>query len=220
VLLVEDDRTIREATRIALERDGFGVVTAGDGRAGLAAFRASPPDVAVLDVMLPELDGIALCRAIRAESHVPIVMLTARSEPVDVVLGLEAGADDYVTKPFDAPVLSARLRAVLRRADRLAGVSDGRLRAGQLELDPAGHAVTRAGQPLTLTATEFRLLHELVRNAGVVLTRDQLLESVWGYVWNGDTRLVDVHVQRVRAKVGAEAIETVRGVGYKVPRGP
>jgi DNA-binding response OmpR family regulator len=216
VLFVEDDRTIREATRIGLERDGFVVEVAGDGSEGWAAFRRSPPDVALLDIMLPGVDGISLCRKIREHSTVPIVMLTARGDPVDIVLGLEVGADDYVVKPFDLPVLSARLRAVLRRG---AHVPRGDVRQlGDLEIDPRGAVVKRDGALVSLTPTEYRLLLDLAEHAGVVRSRDDLLQSVWGYDWSGDARLVDVHVQRLRAKVGAGAIETVRGFGYKLPR--
>jgi DNA-binding response OmpR family regulator len=216
ILLVEDDATIREMTQLSLERDGFVVDTAADGPAGLDAFRAGSPDLVLLDVMLPGLDGVSVCRAIRESSVVPVVMLTARTDAVDVVLGLEAGADDYVTKPFEPPILAARLRAVLRRATRLA--DGGRLRFGDLEIDPKGMVVTRDGLVLSLTPTEYRLLLELAENVGIVLTREQLLENVWGYVWSGDTRLVDMHVRRLRGKIGADAIETVRGAGYKLVR--
>jgi DNA-binding response OmpR family regulator len=214
ILLVEDDRTIRDATALSLERDGFRVETAGDGAAGLAAFRARRPDLALLDVMLPGMDGVSLCRAIRAESSVPVVMLSARSDPVDVVLGLEAGADDYVAKPFDPPVLAARLRAVLRRATPAAGPSV--LRFGDLEIDTGGMVVRAGGSTVSLSPIEYRLLLELARNTGIVLTRDTLLENVWDYSWAGDTRLVDVAVQRLRAKIGRDRIETVRGAGYKL----
>ena len=214
ILLVEDDRTIRDATALSLERDGFRVETAGDGAAGLSAFRARPPDLALLDVMLPGMDGVSLCRAIRAESSVPVVMLSARSDPVDVVLGLEAGADDYVAKPFDPPVLAARLRAVLRRATPAGRPSV--LRFGDLEIDTGGMVVRVAGSAVSLSPIEYRLLLELARNTGIVLTRDTLLENVWDYSWAGDTRLVDVAVQRLRAKIGRDRIETVRGAGYKL----
>jgi DNA-binding response OmpR family regulator len=217
VLLVEDDETIREMTRLSLERDGFRVTTAADGPSGLTAFEAEPPDVMLLDVMLPGLDGVSVCRQVRAGSVVPIVMLSARTDPIDIVLGLEAGADDYVTKPFEPPVLAARLRAVLRRAT-LQEPPGGELRFGEIAIDPAGMVVTRAGEPVALTPTEYRLLLELAQNAGIVLSREQLLENVWGYLWAGDTRLVDMHVRRLRAKVGAEVIETVRGTGYKLAR--
>jgi DNA-binding response OmpR family regulator len=216
ILLVEDDATIREMTRLSLERDGFKVSTAADGTAGLAAFRDQAPDLVLLDVMLPGLDGISVCRAIRETSVVPVVMLTARTDAVDVVLGLEAGADDYVTKPFEPPVLAARLRAVLRRGTRTAPAPE--LRFGTLEIDPLGMVVRRDGEELSLTPTEYRLLLMLAENAGIVLSRERLLEEVWGYVWAGDTRLVDMHVRRLRGKIGHEAIETVRGAGYKMVR--
>ena len=216
ILLVEDDATIREMTQLSLERDGFVVDTAADGPAGLEAFRAGSPDLVLLDVMLPGLDGVSVCRAIRESSVVPVVMLTARTDAVDVVLGLEAGADDYVTKPFEPSVLAARLRAVLRRGPRAAPQQP--LRFGDLEIDPLGMVVTRDGQELSLTPTEYRLLLMLAENAGVVLGRERLLEEVWGYVWAGDTRLVDMHVRRLRGKVGSEVIETVRGAGYKMVR--
>jgi DNA-binding response OmpR family regulator len=216
ILLVEDDATIREMTQLSLERDGFVVDTAADGPSGLEAFRAGGPDLVLLDVMLPGLDGVSVCRAIRESSVVPVVMLTARTDAVDVVLGLEAGADDYVTKPFEPSVLAARLRAVLRRVTRAAPQQP--LRFGDLQIDPLGMVVTRDGEELSLTPTEYRLLLMLAENAGVVLGRERLLEEVWGYVWAGDTRLVDMHVRRLRGKVGPEAIETVRGAGYKMVR--
>jgi DNA-binding response OmpR family regulator len=175
ILLVEDDATIREMTQLSLERDGFVVDTAADGPAGLEAFRAGSPDLVLLDVMLPGLDGVSVCRAIRESSVVPVVMLTARTDAVDVVLGLEAGADDYVTKPFEPSVLAARLRAVLRRVTRAAPQQP--LRFGDLEIDPLGMVVTRGGEELSLTPTEYRLLLMLAENAGIVLGRERLLEG-------------------------------------------
>ncbi len=216
ILLVEDDDVIREMTRLSLERDGFVVVTAPDGPAGLAAFRLHPPDLALLDIMLPGLDGVSLCRAIRAEGQTPVIMLTARTDAIDVVLGLEAGADDYVTKPFDPPILAARIRAVLRRSNREPTVDVQRI--GDLEIDRPAMEARRNGEPLRLTSTEFRLLDDLAENVGIVRSREALLEDVWSYIWSGDTRLVDIHVQRLRVKIGADAIETVRGVGYKLVR--
>ncbi|MEV6021085.1 two-component system response regulator CseB [Streptomyces sp. NPDC002667] len=227
VLFVEDDDVIREATQLALERDGFAVTAMPDGLSGLEAFRADRPDIALLDVMVPGLDGVSLCRRIRDESTVPVIMLSARADSIDVVLGLEAGADDYVTKPFDGAVLVARIRAVLRRfghasggagaaADDTAPVEGGVLVFGELEIDTEGMEVTRSGTPVALTPTEMRLLLEFSSAPGTVLSRDKLLERVWDYGWGGDTRVVDVHVQRLRTKIGQDRIETVRGFGYKL----
>ncbi|MFD4986697.1 two-component system response regulator CseB [Streptomyces sp. NPDC058374] len=231
VLFVEDDDVIREATQLALERVGFRVTAMPDGFSGLEAFRADRPDIALLDVMVPGMDGVSLCRRIRDESTVPVIMLSARADSIDVVLGLEAGADDYVTKPFDGSVLVARIRAVLRRFGHAAGAgggraeeeppggpaaTDGLLRFGDLDLDTEGMVVRRAGTPVALTPTEMRLLLEFSAAPGTVLSRDKLLERVWDYGWGGDTRVVDVHVQRLRAKIGQERIETVRGFGYKL----
>ena len=217
ILLVEDDLTIRQMTQLALERDGFAVSTAHDGASGLAAFRAQPPDLVILDVMLPGVDGVSVCRTIREKSVVPIVMLTARTDPVDVVLGLEAGADDYVTKPFEPSILAARLRAVLRRVAR--HDASPVLRVGEVEIDRQGMEVRVGSELVSLTPTEYRLLLELAEHSGAVLSRERLLEEVWGYVWAGDTRLVDMHVRRLRAKIGPETIETVRGAGYKLVKG-
>ncbi|MEU9137215.1 two-component system response regulator CseB [Streptomyces sp. NPDC048404] len=227
VLFIEDDDVIREATQLALERDGFAVTAMPDGLSGLEAFRADRPDIALLDVMVPGLDGVSLCRRIRDESTVPVIMLSARADSIDIVLGLEAGADDYVTKPFDGAVLVARIRAVLRRfghasggagaaADGAAPVEGGVLVFGELEVDTEGMEVTRGGAPVALTPTEMRLLLEFSSAPGTVLSRDKLLERVWDYGWGGDTRVVDVHVQRLRTKIGQDRIETVRGFGYKL----
>ncbi|MFH9268120.1 MULTISPECIES: two-component system response regulator CseB [unclassified Streptomyces] len=230
VLFVEDDDVIREATQLALERVGFTVTAMPDGLSGLEAFRADRPDIALLDVMVPGLDGVSLCRRIRDESTVPVIMLSARADSIDVVLGLEAGADDYVTKPFDGAVLVARIRAVLRRFGHAAGPdgpgqggADGDAEAfggvlvfGDLEVDTDGMEVRRAGEQVALTPTEMRLLLEFSSAPGTVLSRDKLLERVWDYGWGGDTRVVDVHVQRLRTKIGQDRIDTVRGFGYKL----
>jgi len=219
VLLVEDDAAIRETTALLLQSFGFAVREAADGQAGIDAFRREHPDVALLDVMLPRIDGISLTRLIRAESDVPVVLLSARGENTDIVSGLEAGADDYVPKPFDGPVLAARLHAVLRRARRRsADGRDGVLEAGGLLIDLGGLTVRVDGAPVRLTLTEVKLAIELARHAGIVLDRDVLLERVWDYPAGGDTRLVDVHIQRLRAKIGPERIVTVRGAGYKLER--
>jgi two-component system, OmpR family, response regulator MtrA len=222
LLLVEDDASIREVATLGLEQAGFRVTAIGDGREGLARFREKAFDLVVLDVMLPSLDGFEVCREIRRESATPIVMLTARSELHDVVVGLELGADDYVTKPFELPELVARIKAVLRRA--APDQADGTLSVGGLEIDPGGFSVRKGGEELKLTATEFRLLLELARRPKQVFTRDLLLELVWNYDYLGDSRLVDAAVQRLRAKVEDDPkrpslIRTVRGVGYRFDAG-
>jgi DNA-binding response OmpR family regulator len=218
VLLVEDDAVIREATQLALERHGFTVTVAGDGLAGLTSYRTIRPDVALLDLMLPGINGVSLCRQIREEGPTPVIMMSARAEPIDVVLGLEAGADDYVTKPFDTTVLVARIRAVVRRMGRAVPQRDiGAVKVfGDLQVDRNALEVRLAGRPVELTPTELRLLLCFVDSPGTVLTRDVLLEQVWDYQWGGDSRVVDVHVQRLRTKIGQDLIETVRGFGYKL----
>ncbi|MFC4855720.1 two-component system response regulator CseB [Actinophytocola glycyrrhizae] len=219
MLLVEDDDVIREATQLALERNGFTVEVAADGLTGLAAFRARRPDVALLDIMLPGMNGVSLCRQIREESPTPVLMMSARADPVDVVLGLEAGADDYVTKPFDSTVLVARIRAVVRRMSRAAVPAAAGDTFGDLVVDRDALEVRLKGRPVELTPTELRLLLCFADSPGTVLTRDVLLEQVWDYQWGGDSRVVDVHVQRLRTKIGQDLIETVRGFGYKLKHG-
>jgi two-component system response regulator MtrA len=222
LLLVEDDPSIREVATLGLEQAGFRVTSAGDGREGLERFREAGADLVVLDVMLPSLDGFEVLREIRRESATPVVMLTARSELHDVVVGLELGADDYVTKPFELPELVARVKAVLRRAAPSNGAAT--LHAGGLEIDPDGFSARKRGEELSLTATEFRLLLELARRPKQVFTRELLLELVWNYDYLGDSRLVDAAVQRLRAKVEDDPkqptlIKTVRGVGYRFDAG-
>jgi two-component system, OmpR family, response regulator MtrA len=222
ILLVEDDASIREAVSLGLERDGFRVATAADGPAGLERFRRDGADLVLLDVMLPGLDGYEVCRAIRRESTVPIVMLTARGDTIDVVVGLESGADDYVRKPFEMPELIARIRAALRR--RTEPPSTGSVLAlSDVRVDLAGRTASRDGEDVPLTRTEFDLLSELARNAGQVLGRETLLDRVWGYDFLGDSRLVDVAIQRLRTKIERDPaspvlIVTVRGAGYKAVR--
>ncbi|WP_432097647.1 two-component system response regulator CseB [Streptomyces sp. bgisy100] len=216
VLLVEDDAVLREATQIALERYGFEVRTASDGLTGLDLVREHAPDIAVLDVMLPHLDGVSLVRRIREKSRMPVLMISARTDPVDVVLGLEAGADDYLTKPYDTNVLVARIRAALRRAAPVEEESRAPLTFGDLTVDPDSVEVRRDGSRLDLTPTELRLMLVFAECPGVLLSRTTLLERVWDYAWGGDSRVVDVHVQRLRGKIGHQRIETVRGFGYKL----
>jgi two-component system response regulator MtrA len=221
LLLVEDDASICEIVSIGLKAAGFRVATAMDGRQGLASARSGGFDAVILDVMLPSLDGFEVCREIRKFSRVPIVMLTARTDLIDVVVGLESGADDYVKKPFELPELIARLRAVLRRA--AAPAEDTLIAVGRLEIDPAGFTVRRDGIEVSLTATEFRLLVELAKRPGQVFTRELLLQRVWDYEYLGESHLVDVAIQRLRAKVEDDPshptlIKTVRGVGYRLDR--
>jgi two-component system response regulator MtrA len=224
ILLVEDDPSIREVVAMGLRGAGFTVSTAADGEDGLARWRSESPDLVLLDVMLPRVDGLEVCRAIRREATTPVVMLTARGDTIDVVVGLESGADDYVRKPFEMPELVARVRAALRRrrAEPDAGEA-AVLRLGPLRIDTSGRTVDREGAEIPLTRTEFDLLAELARHPGQVFTRDVLLDHVWGYDYLGDSRLVDVAVGRLRAKVEADPsapqlVLTVRGAGYKAAR--
>ncbi len=217
VLVVDDDAALSEMLGIVLRGEGFEPVFCADGAEALEAFRASKPDLVLLDLMLPGRDGIDVCRAIRAESGTPIVMLTAKSDTIDVVVGLESGADDYVVKPFKPKELVARIRARIRRNDDSPPQT---LLIGDLEIDVTGHAVRRGSEVLSLTPLEFDLLVCLARKPGQVFTREVLLQEVWGYRHAADTRLVNVHVQRLRAKVeidpeNPDIVLTVRGVGYK-----
>ena len=214
VLIVDDDLALAEMLGIVLRGEGLEVVHVADGSSAMAVFRDSRPDIVLLDVMLPGLDGIQVCRRIRAESGVPIVMLTARTDTVDIVVGLESGADDYVFKPAE---LVARVRARLRRGEEAEPES---LEIGDLVIDVAGHTVKRDGRQIPLTPLEFDLLVALARRPWQVYTREVLLEQVWGYRHTGDTRLVNVHVQRLRSKIehdpeNPRIVVTVRGVGYK-----
>ena len=220
ILSVEDDERIRTAVKLALEDEGWAVEEADTGEEALNAFQRQPADVVLIDIMLPGIDGFDVCRAIRRESDVPIVMVTARADTHDVVAGLEAGADDYLTKPFAPKELSARIRALLRRA-RTSDSASAHLRFGDLEIIPDEGVVRRGGEEIHLTKTEFRLLVELASSPGRVFSREVLLERVWGYGYFGDGRLVDVHVRRLRTKVEADAanprhVVTVRGLGYKL----
>ena len=221
ILVVDDEPTLREALAEALETEGYSVTTAADGREALDRFRGIAPDLVVLDLMLPELSGIEVCRILRRESDVPIIMLTARDSEIDKVVGLEIGADDYVTKPFSLRELSARIRALLRRVETRPGPGEASppLRLGSVIVDLAGRRIIRDGASIAVTAKAFDLLAFLVRNPGQVFSREQLLEQVWGYDFAGETRTVDVHVHWLRGVIEAEPkkptiLETVRGVGY------
>ncbi len=221
ILIVEDEAVVRDMLALNLQAEGYDVSTAEDGEAGLAASRAAAFDLVVLDVMLPRLDGLSLCRLIRKSSPAPILMLTARGTEVDKIIGLESGADDYIVKPFGLGEFLARVRAALRRAATAAPPpARERLEAADLTLDLIARRASHHGEELKLTHKEFDLLAELMRNAGAVLTRDLLLQKVWGYDFVGDSRTVDVHIRWLREKIEADPsqparITTVRGVGYR-----
>jgi len=219
VLVVDDDVALSEMLQIVLRQEGFETVWCGRGDRALEAFRRRRPDVVLLDIMLPGGDGIDVCRAIRAESGVPIVMLTARSDTQDVVRGLEAGADDYIPKPFKVAELVARVRTRLRRLE--ADSPDGEIVVKGIVINASTHEVTVDGRPVSLTPLEFDLLTALARRPRQVMTRQRLMEEVWGYHHSGDTKLINVHVQRLRSKIEKdpehpEIVITVRGVGYRV----
>lgn len=227
ILLVEDDEAIRRSVGLALERYGYRTSGAPDGLTGLEMFREGAHDLLILDVMLPLLDGIGLCRRVRETSQAPILMMSARGDGLDVIAGLEAGADDYVVKPVDTAELIARIRTLLRRATFTASAGDSTAQATDdarvltfrdLTVDTRGLEVRRDGELLALTPTELRLLLEFVAAPGVALQRQTLLRKVWDYGWEGDSRVVDLAVQRLRKKIGVEHIETVRGFGYRFRR--
>ena len=221
VLVVEDEENLLAALRYNLEHDGHSVLTAADGAKGLETARAASPDLIILDVMLPGLDGLEVCRILRRESDAPILMLTAKGEEIDRVVGLELGADDYVAKPFSMRELMARVRALMRRPrSRTAGPRGETLQAGPLMLDTEAHSARLSGEELRLKPREFDLLALFMRNPGRAFTRDQILERLWGHDYIGDVRTVDVHVRWLREKIEAEPsaparIITIRGVGYR-----
>jgi len=227
VLIVEDEASFADALTVGLEREGFRVTHAADGAEALRRFAADTPDVILLDLMLPGVSGLDVCREIRASSDVPIIMVTAKGEEVDAVVGLEVGADDYVTKPYRLRELVARMRAVLRRraGEAAAPVLGGdALEVGDVALDPERHEVVIRGDAVSLPLKEFELLEILLANAGRVLPRDTLIDRVWGSDYVGDTKTLDVHVKRLRAKVEPDPstpsrIVTIRGLGYKYERG-
>jgi DNA-binding response OmpR family regulator len=221
ILVVEDDASIREPTISLLRDEGYDADEAGTAEVALATFERRPADCVLLDVMLPDLDGFEVCRRLRARSDVPIIMVTARADSYDVVAGLEAGADDYVTKPFEPKELTARIRALLRRIQGFGGGTATISLGERLEVVPEEGVVRVDGAEVHLTRTEFRLLCELATSPGRVFSRETLLESVWGYDYIGDTKLVDVHIYRLRSKIevdpaNPEHLLTVRGLGYKV----
>ena len=222
ILLVEDDERIRSSMRLSFEAEGYEVAEAGSGEEALDLFAASPADLVLVDLMLPGMDGFECCRALRRDSAVPIIMVTARTDTHDIVAGLEAGADDYVTKPFVPKELAARMRALLRRARNDEANETGGVAFGDLELLPdEGVLRRRDGSEIHCTRTEFRLLCELAATPNKVVSREQLLERVWGYDYFGDGRLVDVHVRRLRTKIEPDPalpthLVTVRGLGFKL----
>ncbi|MBO9325469.1 MAG: response regulator transcription factor [Roseiflexus sp.] len=220
ILLVEDDPILSETLRYNLEREGYAVINASDGVVGLERARRDQPDMVILDVMLPRLDGFSVCRILRQESEVPILILTARQDEIDRIAGLELGADDYVAKPFSLGELLARVRAIMRRSDRRISAPREVLDAGAIRLDTGSRRAWRDNVELNLSQKEFDLLACLMRNRGIALSRDVLLERVWGYDFLGDSRTVDVHIRWLREKVEPDPgkptyIQTVRGIGYR-----
>jgi two-component system response regulator RegX3 len=220
VVVVEDEQSISDPLRSALEREGYGVEVAATGAAGLEAVRRDEPDVVLLDLMLPDMDGRDVCRTIRSSSRVPIIMLTARGLETDRVVGLELGADDYLVKPFGMAELIARIRAVLRRSAPDPAPAEEAIVLGDVTLDPRTRTATHAEEPLDLPRREFDLLHILMANAGTVLPRQRLMDDVWGVDWFGSTKTLDVHVAGLRRRLGDDAqesryIHTVRGVGFR-----
>jgi two-component system alkaline phosphatase synthesis response regulator PhoP len=219
VLLVDDEVNIVDLARLYLERDGYRIEAAYNGVDAINAVHELDPALVVLDIMLPELDGFEVCRRVRAESDVPIIMLTARDEDIDKIVGLELGADDYLTKPFNPRELVARVKAILRRSERKAETSGASIHLGDVTIDPAGRELTVAGEKVDLRTKEFDLLLALAEHKGAVLSREQLLNLAWGYDFYGQTRTVDVHVAHLRKRLQQSAsvrIETVTGIGYKL----
>jgi DNA-binding response OmpR family regulator len=218
ILLVDDEANIVELAKLYLEKEGFRTASVGDGEAALERVDRDHPALMVLDLMLPKVDGYEVCRRVRAKSDLPIIMLTARDEDIDKIIGLELGADDYMTKPFNPRELVARVKAILRRSERAPKPQAAPLHLADVTIDPARREVTVAGKPATLRTKEFDLLQTLAENRGLVLTREQLLNLVWGFDFYGQTRTIDVHVSHLRKMLAGSrvSIETVTGVGYKL----
>jgi len=221
ILIVDDEKNIVELVKLYLTAEGYQVESAVTGKEGLAKWAHEKPDLVILDLMLPDIDGYEICRQVRAKSMVPILMLTARKEDVDKIVGLEMGADDYMTKPFNPRELTARIKAILRRSADVKPHFDATIDIGTLHIDIARHEVISNGAPVPLRSREFALLVTLARNAGLVLSRDRLLEEVWGFDYYGETRTVDVHIAHLRDKIADSdvQIETIRGSGYKMITG-
>jgi DNA-binding response OmpR family regulator len=220
ILIVEDDPNILEALKYNLAKEGYDTLTSVDGAQAIDIARAGKPDLIILDIMLPKMSGFEVCRILRKEMDVPIIMLTARDDEIDKVTGLDLGADDYMTKPFSMRELMARVRALLRRMETKLVIPENAVKFGDLEIDISHHVITRAGVALNLSPKEFDLLVFLAANKSLVFSRDQLLEKVWGYEYSGDTRTIDVHIRWLREKIENNSEEpkrliTVRGVGYK-----
>jgi DNA-binding response OmpR family regulator len=219
ILVVDDEANILDLTRLYLEQEGYTVQTAGDGAQALALIQESPPALLVLDIMLPEIDGFEVCRKVRASSDLPIIMLTARDDDVDKIVGLELGADDYMTKPFNPRELVARVKAILRRSRAAPRLDEAPVHVGDLEIDPPRRMVRVADKEVEMRAKEFDLLLALAKEPGIVFTRERLLDIVWGYDFYGETRTVDVHIAHLRKRIVDSrqvSIETVTGVGYKL----
>lgn len=216
ILVIEDDTDIQEVLKNYLTAEGYAVTLAGDGLDGIAAFHSMAADLVLLDVMMPKIDGFAVCELLRRESDVPIIMVTARDSVEDQIRGLKLLADDYISKPFDMPVLMCRIAAVLRRAGK--GQASELLRYGSLEMDLDGYHVYQDGREIELTQKEFELLRTFLANRGRVFTRQLLLDEVWGIDYFGDERIVDTHIKNLRKKLNADYIKTVRGVGYRIEK--
>ena len=220
VLVIEDEESFRDALQFMLSREGFDVVLAADGAEGIKQFDAKNPDIVLLDLMLPEVSGTEVCKYIRTKSNTPVIMLTAKDTEIDKVVGLELGADDYVTKPFSTRELLARIKAVLRRGSDLDLESVGAVEGGPIRMDVDRHALTVNGEPVSMPLKEFELLEFLMRNSGRVLTRGQLMDRIWVSDYVGDGKTLDVHVKRIRSKIEPDPanpvyLTTVRGLGYR-----